>query len=640
MWTRVGRRFLFITSMAVFAAACASAPAPHGGDAAGEKPVVGEDAFTVVRSAISPQARARAKRTSVARLRKIEGLRRLLDRPGVDRTATAFRLAEAYWEEAEYALWLAMDEYQAAYACWVSKRCVRPAERPTTDHGAAVSYYQAVLRAAPDHPRRARIIYRLGRTALEMSLARGDRELQATAERYLREVVERFPASADVSQSYLLLGDSELNRGALAEAAADYERFVRRSPNHERAAHVHFELGAIHLHEGEPEEAAPAFARALALTEEGHPEAAKLRHRIRVALRQTFGGPKRLLTPARFGLGDERTLLISWQIVWRMIASERYADAVALCERLVARAPTSPAAVYYAGWWLEARRRLGGDRELERDINAVVDLFAPDGPWFEANQGEKRARELAESLATEGLEKLATHYSREGARAEREGRDAGPATTAAARYYRRLLARYPSHRWSSEARFGYAESLHLRGDNAAAAEQYEQALRSARTTAARVDAALGLAQATAAMLANLPIERVDRLYIVRDGTWDRPVGRVRPMVRAREVAPTALHDLERRVVRAADLSLRLYVEARVAREALSEGDALPDAMFVAAHLFYAHGQMIEASVRLQVIFQRFPKYAHIDEVVRLAIRASKQLAPTRIEDWGCPPRTR
>jgi soluble lytic murein transglycosylase len=93
------------------------------------------------------------------------------------------------------------------------------------------------------------------------------RELQGRSEDALtlrNRLMERFPASAEAANVLFLRGDAAHDAGNIDAALRDYRRLVDAAPSQDRAGLARMRWGQLHLHRGQPREAAEVFEGYLA----------------------------------------------------------------------------------------------------------------------------------------------------------------------------------------------------------------------------------------------------------------------------------------------------------------------------------------------------------------------------------------
>lgn len=100
----------------------------------------------------------------------------------------------------------------------------------------------------------------VGAEALDQWMRLRERQgRSADAETLRNRLMERFPESPEAANALFLRGDAAHDERRMEEALRDYRRLVEAAPAQDRAGLARMRLGQIHLHRGEPREAAEVF---------------------------------------------------------------------------------------------------------------------------------------------------------------------------------------------------------------------------------------------------------------------------------------------------------------------------------------------------------------------------------------------
>ncbi len=652
------RKWIGLASRVLCAAAVASvvgAPQALGAEAApagsaanpGEgTPLKGKDAFSMDRledSLWTPEKKRTEKAKSDARQRKIARLIELVNDPNYPNKADAyFRLAETHWQEAKYDYFVAREEFDKAFECFEEKRCTAEPTEPTEDYSTAIDYYRKVLLADPNYKRLDQVTYYLGRAAIEAGKAVNDRKLQREGEKHLQDVIQKFPKSRYVPQSHLTLAEYYFDKDSLYYAKTNYEKIIQNFPNHSMFNYALYKLGWVYFNLAEFEKTIDTFKRVIA-TIKGHGSDGLIEFRAQ-ALKDLIQAYAELDDGWRMArdyfmqeVGEEDTYTKLDQMAGLLVTKDRDDEAISLYRHLVDHDKTHPKAVEYQDAVLEVLRKIGDMGEIESQINVIADFFDPKGQWFIANKDNKESVQGAHDLVSSNLSYIANFHHREAQKLDQKRRKSGGEYAAAAKYYKKFLDRYPDHPESYKLNFFYAEILFDElGDYMAAAEQYEKVLQKDRKGEFVEDAALGVVYAMENELDKIGVRKKVKGEVVKEVKLDQDVKRGEE---EDKIERTELHALERRMIAAADQ----YVE--VLNDALKDpafrkkypkrGKMIPNMMYIAAEMFYAHGQFKEAVSRLQVIFDLFPKHKMAHYAVNLIIDAYKRLKRwEQIEYWA------
>lgn len=661
-WNGLALRMALLcgASVALIGGAPALAAAPAPGAAApadpapGEgKPLAGKDAFSMDKfqnGLWTPEKRKTEQTKSEARKRKIEGLLSLVNDPSYPNKADAyFRLAETHWEEAKYEYFLSREKYDAAYDCFEQKRCAQEPVEPTEDYSTAIDYYRKVLLADPNYKRLDQVTYYLGRAAIEAGKAKKDRQLEKEGEKYLQDVIQKYPESPRVPESHLTLAEYYFDKDSLYYAKTNYEKIIQNFPNHGMFNYALYKLGWVYFNLAEFDKTIETFKRVIASIKGGGGGGViEFRSQALKDLIQAYAELDNGWQMARdyfMGeVGEEDTYVKLDQMASLLVTKDRDEEAIDLYNHLIQHDKSAPKVVEYYDALLEVRRKIGDMGEIERQIDEIADVFAPKGSWLTANKNNKEAVDRAHDMVATNLSYLANFHHREAQKFDDKRRkaDAEVQYAAAAKYYKEFLDRYPEHSDSYKLNFYFAEILF---DNISdkqdpdhylkAAEQYEKVLEKDKKGEFVEDAALGVVYAMESELDRLDVRKKVAGGEVKVVKLDQDVKREEE----EEIKESDLHPLEVRMIKAADR----YVE--VLRDAIKDpdfvkkypnrGQKIPNMMYIAAEMFYEHGKFKEAVSRLQVIFDLFPKDKMAHYAVNLIIDAYKRLKRwEQIEYWA------
>jgi len=629
-------------------------PGDTGGATPGEgKPLAGKDAFSMDKyqdSLWTPEKREIEKRKSEARKRKIEGLLSLVNDPSYPNKADAyFRLAETHWSEAKYEYFLAREKYDAAYTCFEEKRCSQEPIEPTEDYSTAIDYYRKVLLADPNYKRLDQVTYYLGRAAIEAGKAKKDRQLQKEGEKYLQDVIQKYPESPRVPESHLTLAEYYFDKDSLYYAKTNYEKIIQNYPNHAMFNYALYKLGWVYFNLAEFNKTIDTFKRVIASIKGGGGggviefRAQALKDLIQ-AYAELDNGWQMARDYFMSEVGEEDTYQKLDQMAGLLVTKDRDEEAIDLYNHLIKHDKTSTKVVEYYDALLEVRRKIGDMGDIERQIDEIADVFAPNGAWMTANKSDAEITKRAHELVATNLMVMANHHHRTAQKAEEKRRKAEAEThyADATRYYKLFLDRYPEHPESYKLNFYYAEILFDNISNEQdpehylkAAAQYEKVLAKDTKGEFVEDAALGVVYAMEEELDRQGIRKKVEGGEVKVVKLDQDVKREAE----KEIERTDLHELEKRMIAAADRYVEVMKVALQDEDFVKKypnrGKKIPTMMYIAAEMFYAHGQFAEAVNRLQVIFDLFPEDKLAGYAVNLIIDAYKRLKRwEQIEYWA------
>lgn len=624
--------------------AVAAEPAP--GDARDGKPLAGKDAFSMDRfedgGLWTPEKKRVEQRKSESRQKKIEGLLTLVNDPTYQNKADAyFRLAETHWEEAKYLYFVAREKYDADYRCFEEKRCAQEPEEPTEDYSVAIDYYRKVLLADPNYRRLDQVTYYLGRAAIEGGKAKKDRQLEREGEKHLQDVIQKFPTSSHVPESHLTLAEYYFDKDSLYYAKTNYERIIQNFPKHRMFNYALYKLGWVYFNLAEFEKTIDTFQQVIAsMKDAGGDGVIEFRSQALKDLIQAYAEIDNGWRMAREyfmkEIGEVETYKNLDTMAGLLVTKDRDDEAIELYKHLIGHDRVAARAVEYYDALLEVRRKIGDMGEIEAEINEIADFFEPNGTWFTANKGNEQATSAAHDLVATNLSFMANHHHRDAQALVEKRRKADDQFAAAAKYYKTFLDRYPEHPDSYKLNFYYAEILFGQlGDYMAAAEQYEKVLEKDRRGEFVEDAALGVVYAMESELDKQGVRKKAEGDVVREVSLDQDVKREQDDT----IEQTELHPLERRMIAAADRYVEVLRDAMKDEEFVKKypdrGQKIPNMMYIAAEMFYSHGQFREAVSRLQVIFDLFPQDKMAHYAVNLIIDAYRRLKRwEQIEYWA------
>jgi len=625
-------------------AAFAADPAPPPGE---NKPLQGKG-FSITdleNSLWTPEKRRSEQTKSEARKRKIESLLSLVADPTYPNKADAlFRLAETHWQEAKFRYFMEREKYDAAFSCFEEKRCAEEPKEPVEDQSVAIDYYRKVLLAEPNYERLDQVTYFLGRASIESGKDKQDRQLQLDGERFLKDVVTKYPKSPLVPESHLTLAEYYFEKDSLFYAKSNYEAITTKFKNHAMFNYALYKLGWVYFNLAEFDKTIETFhsvIKAIKGKESGG--LIEFREQALNDLIQAYAEVDNGWRDAREYFlketGDQETYEKLDKMAALLVAKDKDEEAIELYKHLIDHDKSSPKVAEYYDAVMEVRRKLADMRDTEGEINEVTDFFDPKGSWVGKNKGNTEAMAKADELVAGSLAWISTTYHKQAQESEaKKKKDATSEYDSAAKYYAKFLDRYPDHPDSYKFNFFYAEILFDRTKYLEASEQYEKTLTKDLKGEFTEDAALGVVFSMERELCrsgkrqcaeggkNVTITKVELDANLKDKQDE-------------EIKTSELDVLEKRMISAADRYVEVLGAAMKDEEFKKKypnrGQKIPNMMYVAAEIFYRHGQFKEAVTRLQVIFDLFPKDEMASYAVNLIIDAYKRLKNwVQIEKWA------
>lgn len=593
----------------------------------------------------TPDKRRSEVAKSEARKRKIDSLNSLIADPTYPNKADAlFRLAETHWQEAKFQYFMEREKYEAAYACFEEQRCAEEPKEPVEDQKVAIDYYRQVLLANPNYDRLDQVTYFLGRASIESGKARKDRQLQLDGEKYLKDVVTKYPQSSFVPESHLTLAEYYFEKDSLFYAKTNYEAIIQKFKNHSMFNYALYKLGWVYFNLAEFDKTIETFHNVIAAIK-GKDGGGLIEFREQAlndliqAYAEVDNGWREARQYFLKEIGDKETYAKLDKMAALLVSKDRDEDAIELYKHLIEHDKSAPKVAEYYDAVMEVRRKLADIRETEREINEVVDFFDPKGAWVTANKGNTEAMTKADELVAGSLAWISSTYHKQAQESEdKKRKEATAEYDAAARYYAKFLERYPDHPDSYKFNFFYAEILYDRERYLEASEQYEKTLQKDLKGEFVEDAALGVVFAMERELCRTGKRKC------AEGDKEIQITKVEidadlKEKQEEEIKRTDLDPLEKRMIGAADRYVEVLSAAlkdeEFKKKYPNRGQKIPNMMYIAAEIFYRHGQFREAVTRLQVIFDLFPKDEMASYAVNLIIDAYKRLKNwVQIEKWA------
>jgi TolA-binding protein len=471
--------------------------------------------------------------------------------------------AQGRYRLADLELLAAREEFRARMAGFLggapdSKEIQNRSLAPFVNYGPAIEQYQAILREDPYFAHTDAVLFNLG-----MILADDGRP---EAMQYLTRLVTDFPASADVQEAWLRMGNDRFDARDFAAAIPLFTHAVQGG-DASFTAMAFYKLGWSQFEQEHFDDAVDSFARLIDHYDH-HTEIARkidLRQEAEECLVHTLaragGAPAFTRYFDRVGHRDyESRLLASLASLFR--GSSLYAEA-AECETLwLARYPDDPAAFAAAGRLVDTYQQWNKP-ELARDAKRTqADRFLPATPWYRA-QKDDHVRAEATEFARSAYRETAAYQH---AQARKSNQPA---------QWREALAQYDAYlsHWPD---VNDSPRLHLLASDAAAhLEAYPAAMR----------------HLSASMTS-------DSLSLVHDAAWQRVAVADAWYRRSQRDAHTATgsDSLATLVLKTGDeFTTRFSSDPRCADVAWRQGNVA-----------LAHGRYDDAAARLEAFGTRYP----------------------------------
>ena len=625
----------------------AAAPAEGQVDGGDKKELAGKKGFSFEefeRQQLRKQAAAQ-ERIHKIRMKKITTLTEIVqsNRPYSNKASVLFRLAEAHWNESKYQYFLAREEYDKKADCFEEKRCsVEPVE-PVEDFSTALNYYRQVLRQFPDYDRIAEVKYYLGRAALQSGKSRKDVVLQKEGVKQLQQMIQQNAKSRLVPDGHLLLAEHFFDTDNLYYAKTNYEKIINNYKQSAMFNYALYKLGWVYFNLAEFDKTIETFKQVVAAVGTG---AGTIEFReqalndLVVAWSEVDGGWESARAYFLKAVGEEDTYSKLDKMAGLLVSKDRDPEAVALYNHLIDHDKVSVKALEYLDALLEIHRKVEDSAALEAEINRIAAFLEPTGAWYTANKADDEAINGSHEMVATNVFFLANTYHRDAQKLEDQKKPAKDKFIKAAEYYKKFLDRFPDHPDSYKLNFFYAEILfdELK-DYDTAAEQYEKVINKDKKGEFVEDAALGVIYAIERKMVDAGIIETsgsDKIVLEKkkDDDFSGDINKsLKPIKR------TDLVSLEKRFINAADAYVNILSAAlkdpAFRKKYPKKGEQIPAMMFIAAQVFYRHGQFKDAVERLMVIFDLYPKHRMASLAVGTIIECYARLKHwEKIETWA------
>jgi TolA-binding protein len=528
------------------------------------------------------KARARMKRlyeVDEKRNEAISDLKKVIPgAEGMRKAEMIYRLAELYWEKAQFQNREALDAYEKRHEAWA--KAGRPGTPPSLEAATqesertkrlALKLYETVLERFPAYERNDEVLFYLGYN----HQTRG--ELDAAVQAYLR-LHDMFPESRFRGDTFLQLGEAYFDGRKLKDAKKAYEA-ARERANPQIAAYATYKLAWCEYNlEAYP--AAIARLKEVVDLAEKTPakDSIRLKSEALFDLARFFAHADDVdaaMDYYRSKLSGDELLRQGDRFAGFLYAQGSWEGGAKVSAMLLATAPNHPMAPSLQLRLVEAARRRGDDKvALLREVKALIKAYGPKSDWYGRLRVQAPEKAEAAKVRMEsGLRELAVDYHRYAEKAKDKG-----AFGIAAALYTQYLDEFSDEPVAYEMRFFLAEIQSAVGQHRAAADGYERVARSD---------AQGKYAKQAALNAVLEWE-----IVVKEA---KAPAAPRASATPRE-APIPAEQLG--LSRACDLYFSL---------ADPSDTTLPEVKYKAAHIHYRYGHYSEAAKRFSEIVGRWPK---------------------------------
>lgn len=513
-----------------------------------------------------------------------------------------FRLAEFYWDEQKYQYLLLRDQYDKQYEQFERGTLTTEPNEPREDFSTSLGYYRKILQEFPDYPRIDEVIYYLGRGALSQGKDLKDRELTKEGVGYFQKLVQNYPQSRFIAESHLALAEHYFENNSLYYAKTNYEKIINNYKDSPMFNYALYKLGWVYFNLAEFRKSINTFKEVVeivgAVGTQGMIEfRGQALKDLVVCFAEVDDGWKEAREYFIDKVGEEDAYKKLRSLAELYVGQDKDDEAIELYRHFIEYKPNDAAIPEYFDNIITVLAKLNDFPNRESTIREMVKFFDKRNTWWAANKSNAEASEAADKMVETNLLFLANFYHK-AAEKDNKRQDFEQAATDYAQY----LDLFPDSKNAYLVNFYYAEILYDPiEDFEKAIEQYNAVIKRDTGGDYVEDAALGVIYSYEALLRKqgLREDTGGKIKVVKLSAKEIEE-------RAGEIPRTELHELERGYVDAADLYVKLLSDLikdpEVRKKNPERGERIPEIMYVAAKVFYDHGQYKEALTRLKTIF--------------------------------------
>lgn len=582
-----------------------------------------------------PEVQAKLEKISQLRQQQIKRLEELAAQPNYPNKAEIyFRLAEAYWEESLYQFLKKTRQYEEAMEKFEKGILTVKPEEPKEDYSVSIEYYRKVLREFPNYERIDEVIYHLGKAALKEGKTKRDSLLRKEGVEYLKRLEKEFPKSKYIADAYLALGEYYFEANSLIYAKQYYEKIINDFPKSPMFNYALYKLAWVYFNLRDFDKAIQTFQRVVSFVSSGTGKGVvEFREQALNDLVVTYAEIDDGWIHAKDYflkvLPEDQAYKKLKMLGELYVAQDKDDLAIALYRHFIEKEKTGEQVPQYYRTILNIYKKLNDIKHLDATVMEALDFFKPNGTWRTVvSQKSPEAVQEADILCEEFLHWIANYYHKEAQRL-----NSNEFYEKALEKYRVYLSRFENSKNAYHVNFYYAEILYdKKKDFEKAAEQYKKVIERDTKGEYVEDAALGVIYCYEEMLAAAGLrERAKKGKI--------EVVKVDPKAQNKPIPETELHPLEKEYVAAADkyvsLLQELLKDPEVKKKNPERGQKIPEVMFIAAEVFYRHGQFKEAVKRLKVLFEYDPSSEFAAYGVFTMLDCYQRLKQwPKVEEWA------
>jgi len=586
------------------------------------------------RSSMDQAVAEKQRQISVVRRQNIQKLLQLLTNPHYENKDQVYhRLAEAYWEQGLYDYLEKRREFEKASDQFQAGTLSERPTEPIEDYSQSLEYYRKILREFPQYPRIDEVMYYLGKGALKDGKSKKDRNLLREGVERLNRLVQNYPKSRFIAESYLALGEYYFETNSLYYAKTNYEKIITNFSKSSMYNYALYKLGWVYFNLHEFDTAIETFKKVVAQVAKAEGKGIiefknQAMNDLVVTYAEVDDGWVHAKDYFLKMLTEEQAYKKLRALGDLYVGQDKDIYAIQLFRHFIEREKTTPAVVEYYKIILDIYKKTNDLAALDQTTLEVLDYLKPNGTWWTANSTNQQALDDANGLCEQHLSFLANHYHREAQRLNK-----ADLYKKAADKYALYLTRFSDSKQAYIVNYYYAEILYDQlKDYKAAGEQYQKVI--ARDTKGEYveDAALGVIYCYEEQMVAAGLQE-------RAKKGNIEVVKVDPKKLEAPIPETDLNPLEVEYIKASDkyveLLRELIKDPEVRKKNPERGEKIPEIMYIAAQVYYRHGKFQDAVSRLKVLFDYDPstKFAAYSVFTLLDCYQRLQQWP-RVEEWA------
>jgi tetratricopeptide (TPR) repeat protein len=349
----------------------------------------------------------------------IEGFKRLIPKlqEGSHRRADMlYRLAELYWEKSKYLYQQEMNRYLAAEKAHDAATARGDkVDAPKEDHRDSERYraetmriYEELLSGYAEWPQRDEILFYLGYNLQE--LGRRDDAVK----RYL-QLIQEFPQSQFVPDTYVQLGNHYFDNNKLKEAREYYEK-ARESKVPKVYAYAVYKLAWCDYNAGAYDEGLAKLHEVVDYAGERGEELGDLKTESLndvIVFYVKLDRAKDGIAYFKQKAPEKRQERLISKMAVQLMDVGLYDSAIETYRTLIQDKPMGPGAPEYQQSIVKSFEGLRKRDQVRAEMKRMVELYRPGGEWWQANAGNKPVLRNAFGVTEEAMRVMVTDYHQE-----------------------------------------------------------------------------------------------------------------------------------------------------------------------------------------------------------------------------------